>query len=127
MPDTAVVVKRSGRLRAMPNDSAPGKDYIYVEWGPAFDIQHTQSYPDLEPPPQVVNIGWLGIQLILANGGSCYLPVRMAEPLIASGRLYAVSDAPRYPHPAYMVYPKDSDNPFIPLALDGLRSLIRSA
>lgn len=112
-------------VSSRPDDHAPGEDYIYVEWGAAFDIQHTQSYPDLEPPPQVVNIGWLGVQLMLANGGSCYLPVRMAEPLIAAGRLYAVSDAPRYPHPAYMVYPKESDNSFIPLALDGLRSLIR--
>ncbi|MBE0623083.1 MAG: LysR family transcriptional regulator [Burkholderiales bacterium] len=108
-------------------DTHPGDDYIYVEWGPAFDIQHTQSYPDLEPPPQVVSIGWLGVQLMLANGGSCYLPARMAEPLIALGRLYAVADAPRYPHPTYMVYTKEFDNEIIPLALDGLRSLTRSA
>ena len=49
------------------------------------------------------------------------------EPLIAAGRLYAVADAPRYPHPTYMVYPKEFDNPVISLALDGLRSLTRSA
>ena len=109
------------------DDTHPGDDYIYVEWGPAFDIQHTQSYPDLEPPPQVVSIGWLGVQLLLTNGGACYLPARMAEPLIAAGRLYAVADASRYPHPTYMVYPKEFDNPVIPLALDGLRSLTRSA
>ena len=109
------------------DDTHPGDDYIYVEWGPAFDIQHTQSYPDLEPPPQVVSIGWLGVQLMLANGGSCYLPARMAEPLIASGRLFAVPNAPRFPHPTYVVYPKEFDNPVVPLALDGLRALARSA
>jgi DNA-binding transcriptional LysR family regulator len=108
-------------------DTHPGDDYIYVEWGPAFDIQHTRSYPDLEPPPQVVSVGWLGVQLMLSNGGACYLPARMAEPLIAAGRLYAVAGAPRYPHPTYMVYPKEFDNPVIPLALEGLRSLTRSA
>jgi DNA-binding transcriptional LysR family regulator len=105
----------------------PGEDYIYVEWGPAFDIQHAQSYPDLEPPPQVVNIGWLGVQLILANGGTCYLPARMAEPLIAVGRLHAVADAPRYPHPTYLVYPKTTDNPVTALALERLRTLTRPA
>ena len=104
-------------------DTKPGDDYIYVEWGPAFDIQHTQSYPDLEPPPQVVSIGWLGVQLMLTNGGACYLPARMAEPLIAAGRLHAVAGAPRYPLSAYMVYPKASDNPVIALALEGLRAL----
>ena len=51
-----------------------------VDWGPGFYAQHAQSYPDLERPPQVVNIGWLGGQLILCNGGSCFLPERMAAP-----------------------------------------------
>jgi LysR family transcriptional regulator, flagellar master operon regulator len=114
-------------VSSRPGDTQPGDDYVYVEWGPAFDIQHTQSYPDLEPPPQVVNIGWLGVQLLLANGGACYLPERMAAPLVAAGRLYALADAPRYPHPTYMVYPKESDHPVLPQALEGLRSLIRAA
>ena len=109
------------------DDTQPGDHYIYVDWGPAFDIQHTQSYPDLEPPPQVVSIGWLGVQLMLTNSGACYLPARMAEPLIADGRLHAVANAPRYPLSAYVVYPKELDNPVMPLALDGLRSLTRSA
>lgn len=113
-------------VSSRPDDTQPGTDYIYVEWGPAFDIQHTQSYPDLEPPPQVVNIGWLGIQLMLSNGGACYLPARLAAPLIAAGQLYAVAGAPRFPHPTYMVYPKESDNPVFALALDGLRTLTRT-
>jgi LysR family transcriptional regulator, flagellar master operon regulator len=113
-------------VSSRPDDTHPGDDYIYVEWGPAFDIQHTQSYLDLEPPSQVVNIGWLGVQLMLANGGACYLPARMAEPLIASKQLYAVKGAPRFPLPTYVVYSKDFDNPVIPIALEGLRSLTRS-
>lgn len=114
-------------VSSRPNDAQPGTDYIYVDWGPAFDIQHAQSYPDLEPPPQQVNIGWLGVQLMLANGGACYLPARMADPLVAAGQLFPVTGAPRFPHPTYMVYPKDSDNPVVALALDGLRALTRGA
>jgi DNA-binding transcriptional LysR family regulator len=104
-------------------DSGPGDDYIYVEWGAAFDIQHTQSYPELEPPPQVTNIGWLGIQLILANGGSCYLPARMAKPLIEAGRLYPVLEAPHHTLPAYVVYAKGTDNPAVTQSLVALRLL----
>lgn len=107
------------------DDRGPGRDYIYVEWGRAFEMQHTQSYPDLEPPPQVVNIGWLAIQLVLANGGSCYIPERMAQELLASGRLYEVAGAPRYGLPAYVVYAKDTDNPAVAPALDGLRRMVR--
>lgn len=106
-----------------PDDARPGEDYVYIEWGPGFYAQHAQGYPDLERPPQIANIGWLGIQLILANGGSCFLPARMAAPFIASGQLYRVADSPQYILPAYMVYSRDSDSPVLGQALDGLREL----
>ncbi len=107
------------------DDTGPGDDYVYVDWGPGFYAQHAQSYPDLERPPQIVNIGWLGVQLILCNGGSCFLPERMAAPLIASGRLYRVKESPEYIHPAYMVYPRETDSTVLEQALQGLRELAR--
>jgi DNA-binding transcriptional LysR family regulator len=103
----------------------PGEDYIYVDWGPGFYAQHAQSYPDLERPPQTVNIGWLGVQLILSNGGSCFLPARIAAPFIASGHLYKVKGSPEYVHPAYMVYPRETDSTVLAKALQGLRELAR--
>ncbi|MEC4748375.1 LysR family transcriptional regulator [Methylomicrobium sp. Wu6] len=88
----------------------PDENYVYVDWGPAFYAQHNDSYPNLERPAQVVNIGWLGIQLILANGGSCFLPIRMGAPFIRSGQLHLVPDSPQFKLPAYMVYPRDNDS-----------------
>lgn len=106
-----------------PDDTGPGDDYIYVEWGPGFYAQHTQSYPDLERPAQVVNIGWLGVQLILNNGGSCFLPARMAAPFVSTGQLHRVAGTPEYVHPAYMVYPRENDSPVLAQAVEGLRVL----
>ncbi|MGD8642601.1 MAG: LysR family transcriptional regulator [Gammaproteobacteria bacterium] len=106
-----------------PDDLAPGDDYIYIEWGPGFYAQHSQNYPDLEKPPQIANIGWLGVQLLLTNGGSCFLPARMASPFIAAGQLFRVKDSPQYSHPAYAVYPRKTDNPVIEQALTLLREL----
>jgi len=103
------------------DDREPGEDYVYVEWGPGFYAQHAQRYPELERPAQIVNIGWLGIQLIMQNGGSCFLPQRMAEPLMASGRLHRVPDSPPYRHPVYVVYPRDSMHPVLSTAVQGLR------
>ena len=108
------------------NDNLPGDDYIYIEWGPGFYAQHAQSYPDLERPPQIVNIGWLGIQLLIANGGSCFLPARMAAPLINAGRLHHVDNTPKYSLPAYMVYPRKMDNPAMDTALHLLRELAKT-
>jgi len=110
-------------VSSRPDDTGPGEDYIYIEWGPGFYAQHTQSYPDLEGPPQIANIGWLGIQLALNNGGSCFLPARMAEAYINNGRLYRVTNSPEYIHPAYMVYPRHSDHPVLEQALAGMREL----
>jgi DNA-binding transcriptional LysR family regulator len=101
----------------------PDADYIYVEWGPGFYAKHRESYPDLERPAQVVNIGWLGVQLILANGGCCFLPIRMARPLIDDGRLFQAVDGPEFTHPAYMVFPREADGEVLRLALHGLREL----
>jgi len=106
-----------------PAAKGPGEDYIYVEWGPGFSIQHTKSYPDLERPPQTVNIGWLGVQLLLNNGGSCFLPQRMASPFIKNGVFHKLANSPEYVHPAYMVYPRNSDNPVLEQALALLRQL----
>ena len=65
-----------------------------------------------------------GLCLILTNGGSCFLPARMADPFVASGRLHRVQGSPEYVHPAYMVYPRQTDNTVLEQALQGLRQLV---
>ena len=110
-------------LTTDPEKPWPDENYVYVDWGPAFYAQHSNSFPDLERSAQVANIGWLGVQLILCNGGSCFLPVRMAKPFMQSKQLFAVDDGPRYRLPAYMVYPHESDSDVLAQALDGLRAL----
>lgn len=101
----------------------PDQDYIYVDWGPAFHAQHTNSYPELERPAQVSNIGWLGVQLILSNGGSCFLPLRMARPYLRAGKLFLVPDSPRFQLPAYMVFARESESAVLEPALAALRTL----
>lgn len=114
--DETLVLLSSRRDTQWPDD-----DYIYVDWGPEFYNQHINHYPDLERPPQIVNIGWLGIQLIMSNDGSCFLPIRMAKPFLKSGKLHRVPESPEFTLPAYMVYPRDSDTDVMDQALRGLR------
>lgn len=111
-------------VSSRPDDVKPGDDYIYVEWGPGFYAQHAQNYPDLERPPQVVNIGWLGVQLLLSNGGSCFLPARMAAPFIEAGDLFRVKNSPQFIHPAYMVYSRETDHDVMEQGLQLLRELV---
>ena len=110
-------------LTTDPAKPWPDQDYIYVDWGPAFHAQHTNSYPELERPAQVSNIGWLGVQLVLSNGGSCFLPLRMARPYLRAGKLFLVPDSPRFQLPAYMVFARESESAVLEPALAALRTL----
>ncbi|GAA0406847.1 LysR family transcriptional regulator [Cocleimonas flava] len=85
----------------------PDENYVYVDWGPGFYAEHSNHFPQLERPALLANIGWLAVQLVIQNGGSCFLPKRMAEPLIASGTLALIPDSPEFNLPAYVVYPEN--------------------
>jgi DNA-binding transcriptional LysR family regulator len=108
-------------LTTDPEKSWPDENYIYVDWGPAFYAQHSSNYPDLERPAQVVNIGWLGVQIIISNGGSCFVPYRMAKPLIETSQLFLMPDSPQFKLPTYMVYQLNSDSIVLEQVLDSLR------
>lgn len=100
------------------------EDYVFVDWGDSFRVQHGEAFPDLETPAVAVGLGALGLQYVLQNGGSGYFPIRMVEPLIDEGKLHLVKGAPTARRPAYMVYnahPKDDGA--LHQALEGLREI----
>lgn len=87
----------------------PGPGYVYIDWGPEFYARHSASFPGFIGPALTANIGWLGLQHILQNGGAGYFPVRLVRPYIKDGRLTSLRGAPEYSLPAYVVYPAESD------------------
>jgi DNA-binding transcriptional LysR family regulator len=107
-----------------PDKNWPDENYVYVDWGPGFYAEHSNAFPEIGRPPLLANLGWLAIQLVLNNGGSCFLPKRMADPLIASKTLYLIPDAPHFNLPAYVVFSSNTDSEELQQALDILRQLI---
>jgi len=110
-------------LSTDPQHRQPDDNYVYVDWGPGFYAQHSASYPNLERPAQIANIGWLGLQLILENGGACFVPQRMAVPHVETGRLFLAPGSPRFVLPAYMVYPLENESTVLEPAIEALRNL----
>jgi len=106
-----------------PHYREPDDSYVYVDWGPAFYAQQNACYPDLERPALLANIGWLALQLIIANGGACFVPERVAEPYLKRGRLFRAPDSPEFRLPAYVVYPLESESPALGLALEILHKV----
>jgi DNA-binding transcriptional LysR family regulator len=101
----------------------PGPGYVYIDWGPEFYAKHSASFPDFIGIALTANIGWLGLQHVLENGGSGYFPIRLARPYLKSRRLTVLEGAPEFRLPAYVVYPTDSDPELFALALDGIRQV----
>ena len=105
----------------------PDEGYIHIDWGPEFHAQFSDHYPDAPPPTLVANIGWLGVQQLLAYGGSGYFPQRLVRHYIEEGRLFQVPENPQFKLPSYMVFPREGegDSPTLAIGLDGLRALAR--
>jgi DNA-binding transcriptional LysR family regulator len=118
--DETLLLVTSDPARGWPD---PG--YVHIDWGPEFHAQFSEHYADLGPPALVANIGWLGVQQLLTYGGSGYFPQRLVRDQLKAGRLWQVPDSPQFRLPAWMVFPRDSDNPTLAQALDGLRRLAR--
>ena len=102
----------------------PEAGYIHIDWGPEFHAQFSEHYPEVAPT-LIANIGWLGVQHILAFGGSGYFPQRLVRQYLDAGQLQRIPDSPQFRLPAWMVFPRDSANATLKRALDGLRELAR--
>lgn len=99
----------------------PGRDYIYVDWGPEFFAQHSLAFPNFTGAALTVNVGWLGLLQILHFGGSGYFPARLLVEYEADGRVHRVPQAPEFRLPAYLCFPAKSDSESLALAVDTIR------
>jgi LysR family transcriptional regulator, flagellar master operon regulator len=104
----------------------PGPGYVYTDWGPEFYARHSASFPDFVGPGLTANVGWLGLQHIVENGGSGYFPLRLVRPYLTDGKFVRLKGAPEFSLPAYVVYGSDGRPDFIDKALEMIRSIAAS-
>lgn len=105
------------------SDPEPQDGYVYVDWGPEFYARHSAVFPNFAGPALTANIGWLGLQHVLANGGSGYFAHRIVEPLLKAWRLHLVVGAPKFSMPAYVVYSVDQPDDHVQSAIAIMRDL----
>lgn len=104
----------------------PGKNYVYVDWGPEFRADHSLNYPELSTTGVFLELGSLGLKYLLENPASGYFPRRLIGGHLATGVLKLVSDAPVFSYPAYVVYPLDADPDVSKLVLKNLKKVAAS-
>jgi LysR family transcriptional regulator, flagellar master operon regulator len=107
-----------------PEDIRPDPaDFIAVDWGPEIAREYSASFPDAPSPGLSANLGPFALGYVLQAGGSGYFRLRVVEPLIASGQLRLVPDAPQFSYPIYVVYSSDADEPALAAAIAVLRTV----
>jgi LysR family transcriptional regulator, flagellar master operon regulator len=103
------------------------RDYVYVDWGPEFLAHHSLAFPNFSGAPLTVNVGWLGLQRILEDGGAGYFPARLVREHELSGRLHRVRDAPDFRLQAYVCFPASAESPTLALALESMKRVAADA
>ena len=118
------LVMASTRADASPE---PSGDYVYVDWGAEFFAHHSLAFPNFLGAALTVNVGWLGLQRVLAYGGTGYFPVRTLRAHELAGRLHRIARAPEFRLTAYLCFPTKLGSPPLSLALDTIRRVAADA
>ena len=86
-------------------ESALEKNYVYVDWGLSFGLDHRRMFPDARESMTRVSHAKMALEYLSSIGGSAYLPRRMIKRDVELGLLYEVSDAPILTRQAYATFP----------------------
>ncbi len=80
------------------------ESYIRMGYSPHFITRHVELLPRLQNAPLSMGLYALAEDFIKSRGGACYLPLNIAQKLIANDDFFAVADAPEITQPVYIAY-----------------------
>jgi len=103
------------------NDETWGSGYTYVDRRDAFKQRHEDAFPDLAADI-TAGLGSIALGYIMKFGGSAFLPLRLAYPLIRGGHLTRVRGASAFHRMGSVTYSSSPTDPdLLQLDLRGLR------
>ncbi len=85
------------------------EDYLLVDWGRSFSITHAAFVEDRCIPRAHCSASGMALDLLLSQGGSCYLAKQMVESYLDSGDLFLVSGAPTIERFSYAVFRPENE------------------
>jgi DNA-binding transcriptional LysR family regulator len=97
--DALVLVssQRDSSLRDDPN-------YIYVEGGEAFGRAHAAAFADTIATRISFGNAVVGLEHLLAYGGSAYLPKRMVTQAVQDGQLFVIKEPINFKREIYLTF-----------------------
>jgi DNA-binding transcriptional LysR family regulator len=89
-------------------DEAFGNDYVFVDWGMSFAIEHARYFPGPTLSGTRLPLGRIARKYLLECGGTAYLAKSTIKKSLLEKRLYLVEGAPVIQRPTYAVFSKGS-------------------
>ena len=83
-------------------------DYVYIDSGEEFRKNHAAAYPEGDTPTVTLGSAAWGLAYLLSKGGSGYLPLRLIDSAVDSGKLHRVPGAPEFSRNIYLVVNNDA-------------------
>jgi LysR family transcriptional regulator, flagellar master operon regulator len=115
--DEEFVLVTSGK----PGGRRTGGDYVFVDWGPDFQLDHAAAHPELTSPGLNLDLGTAALSYVVNQPASGYFPLRLVKTHLARGRLRLPKRVRKFVYPVYMVYPEARDEEAYEPILAGLR------
>jgi len=78
-------------------------DFIYIYAGDDMGRRHTVAFSDAGLATVSFGCTSWALDFLFAQGGSAFLPLKIAEPYCQSGRIHRVVDAPEYQRSIYLI------------------------
>ncbi len=90
-------------------DDAFKDNYLLVDWGRSFSITHAAFVEDRCIPRAHCSSGGMALDILLSQGGSCYLAQQMIDPYIDNNELHLVPGAPTIERFSYAVFRTENE------------------
>jgi len=106
-------IRRVAEIELVCVSSSPGitidqalmQNYVYVDWGLSFGLDHRRAFPDAPESLTRLSQGKMAMEYLHSIGGSAYLPRRVVKTDVEFGLLHEVSDAPIFVRQAFATFP----------------------
>ena len=105
-----VMVSTKSGVKAQEAISEDYINYIMMDWGQAFSIEHSRWFPELPPPFLHLDRGRMAYNFLKKFGGAAYLAKTMVDKDLEAGKLHLVEDAVPFKRMAYAVFTEKSDS-----------------
>ncbi len=109
-------------------DPADWKDnFVRIDWGRSIGLEIASRLGIAPDAGLVLDLGQRSAKWLISNAMAGYMPQSLVMPLVETGALSIVADAPKFDFPAYACWRRDLEEDLAAQVFATLRAAVRAA